>query len=355
MIVFFNYYVLRMSNYFISQLLVCMLMLLALLRILINNRKQEDSLIIFAPAAFFMSLVLVPAFGLTLTILLLIIESTLILIVNIPSLNRYSQKLYIDSFSPAYITFTAILSILFILLMVFIFLNRPVPEPHTTNVPAIPNINRTVFRMRGTHSTGLEESDTLFFLPDAVFYTVETTDENSSKPVVILLPDVYTTCFGNEATAIVLAKKQNTVVCGDFFCKDGRYTDKTLFNHYARSLFLRYLNYKADPTIGNSQNYWKSLKKSELKALLTFVQHHYAGRKLIVAADGLSAVAAKEYLAEKNNPAELVELDNSIPGYIPGFGNYAVIEPLLYTKRTVEKTIGWIQADQIANKVERLK
>ena len=121
MIVFFNYYVQRMSNYFISQLLVCMLMLLALLRILISNRKQEDSLVIFAPAAFFMSLIMVPAFGLTLSILLLIVESALIFIVNIPSLNRYSQKLYIDSFSPAYITFTSILSILFVLLTVFIF------------------------------------------------------------------------------------------------------------------------------------------------------------------------------------------------------------------------------------------
>ena len=355
MIVFFNYYVLRMSNYFISQLLVCMLMLLALLRILISNRKQEDSLIIFAPAAFFMSLVLVPAFGLTLPILLLILESAFILIVNIPSLNRYSQKLYIDSFSPAYITFSGILSILFILLTVFIFLNRPVPEPHTTNGPAIPNINKTVFRMCGTHSAGFEESDSLFFLPDAVFYSVETSDENNSKPVVILLPDVYTTFFGNEATATVLAKKQNTVVCGDFFCKDGKYTDKTLFNRYARSLFLQYLNYRSDSVISNSQNYWKNLKKSELKAMLTFVQQHYADKKLIVVADGLSAIAAKEYLAESKDPAALVVLDNSIPGYIPGFGNYAVIEPLLYTKRTVEKTNGWIQVQQIANKVERLK
>ncbi len=354
-IVFFNYYVQHMSNYFISQLLVCMLMLLALLRILISNRKQEDSLIIFAPAAFFMSLVLVPAFGLTLPILLLIAESTLILIVNIPSLNRYSQKLYIDSFSPAYITFTGVLSILFILLTVFIFLNRPVPEPHTVNNPAIPNINRTVYRMRGTHSAGFEEGDRLFFIPDAVFYTVEITDGNNSKPVVILLPDVYTTFSGNEATVSVLTKKQNTVVCGDFFCKDGNYTNKTLFNRHARSLFLQYLNYKADPVITNSQNYWKNLKKSELKALLSFVQQHYADRKLIVVADGLSGAAAKEYLDETKNPAALVELDNSIPGYIPGFGNYAVIEPLLYTKRTVEKTNGWIQAEQIALKVEQLK
>ena len=89
--------------------------------------------------------------------------------------------------------------------------------------------------------------------------------------------------------------------------------------------------------------------------MLTFVQQRYADRKLIVVADGLSAVAAKEYLAEANNQTALVELNNSIPGYIPGFGNYAVIEPLLYTKRTVEKTNGWIQAEQIANKVERLK
>ena len=355
MILFFNYYVQRMSNYFISQLLVCLLMLLALLRIVISNRKQEDSLIIFAPAAFFMSLVLIPAFGLTLSILLIIVESTLIFIVNIPSLNRYSQKLYIDSFSPAYITFTGILSILFILLAVFIFLNRPVPEPHTKNAPAIPNINRTVFKMRGSHSTGFEESDTLFFLPDAVFYTVETTDADNSKPVVILLPDVYTTFLGNEATVSVLAKKQNIVVCGDFFCKDGRYTDKTLFNRHARSFFLRYLNYKSDSAIADSQNYWKNLKKSELKAMFAFVQQHYADRKLIVVADGLSAAAAKEYLTDAKHPAALVELDNSIPGYIPGFGNYAVIEPLLYTKRTVEKTSGWQQAEQIANKVERLK
>ena len=63
MIFFFNYYVLSMSNYFISQLLVCLLMLPALLRILISNRKQKDTLIIFAPVAFFMSLMLVPAFA----------------------------------------------------------------------------------------------------------------------------------------------------------------------------------------------------------------------------------------------------------------------------------------------------
>ena len=355
MIVFFNYYVQRMSNYFISQLLVCIFMFLVLLRILLSNRKQEDSLIIFAPVAFFMSLVLVPAFGLTLAVLLIIIESSLIFIVNIPSLNRYSQKLYIDSFSPIYIVFTCIFSVMFILLVVFIIFNRPEPEPHTTNTPVILNIHKKVFRMEGTHSTGFGESDKMFFLPDAVFYAVEDTDEDSNKPVVVLLPDVYTTFSGNVATVTVLAKKQNIVVGGDFFCKDGKYTDKILFNRYARSLFLQYLSYKIDPVIGNSQSYWKNLKKSELKALLTFVQQYYADRKLIVVADGLSVLAAKEYLAESKNPAALVELDNSIPGYIPGFGNYAVIEPLLYTKRTVEKTSGWIQAEQIAVKVEQLK
>ena len=352
MIFFFNYYVRSMSNYFISQLLVCLLMLPALLRILISNRKQKDTLIIFAPVAFFMSLLLVPAFELTFSILLIIIESTLIFIVNIPSLNRYSKKLYIDSFSPVYIIFTGILSVTLILLAVFLFLNKPEPAPHSETIP---DIKRTVFRMEGTHSNGFSESDRAFVLPDAVFYTVESNSEAAGKPVVVFITDVYTVFRGNEATITTLAERQNIVVAGDFFCEDGKYTDSNIFKRDARSFYLRYLKHKESPVIKKSENYWKSLKKSELAALLSFAKQRYAGHKIFIIADGLSAKAATEYISSQAADIKLLALDESIAGYIPGYGNYAVLEPFFYGKKPSPKTSGWVQAQQIADKLERLK
>lgn len=352
MIFFFNYYVRSMSNYFISQLLVCLLMLPALLRILISNRKQKDTLIIFAPVAFFMSLMLVPAFELTFSILLLIIESTLIFIVNIPSLNRYSKKLYIDSFSPIYITFTSILSVAFILIVIFLFMNRPEPMPHSETIP---DIKKTVFRMEGTHSNGFSESDRAFFLPDAVFYTVENNNETTDKPVVVFLTDVYTVFRGNEATVTMLTERQNIVVAGDFFCKDGKYTDSSVFNRDARSFCLRYLKQKESPDIKKSETYWKSLKKSELAALLSFAKQRYTGHKIFIIADGLSAKAAEEYVSSQAADIKLLALDESITGYIPGYGNYAVLEPFFYDKKALKKTSGWIQAQQIAEMVEQFK
>ena len=68
----------------------------------------------------------------------------------------------------------------------------------------------------------------------------------------------------------------------------------------------------------------------------------------------------REYDKDAENEAEnldipVFELNENIPGYISGMGNFAVNQPAVYTFVAKAPSDGWIQSQQIALRAEKAK
>ena len=72
-------------------------------------------------------------------------------------------------------------------------------------------------------------------------------------------------------------------------------------------------------------------------------------------ADGNASLAAKDFLEAEKLEIPLFNIDENIPGYISGMGNYAVNQPFAYNLVSSAPSDGWIQAQQIALRAEKTK
>ena len=72
-------------------------------------------------------------------------------------------------------------------------------------------------------------------------------------------------------------------------------------------------------------------------------------------ADGNASLAAKDFLEAEKLEIPLFKIDENIPGYISGMGNYAVNQPFAYNLVSSAPSDGWIQAQQIALRAEKTK
>ena len=150
------------------------------------------------------------------------------------------------------------------------------------------------------------------------------------------------------------------MLCADFYAKDRPYIDSFLNSRISRSFVLQTQRFKAEaenlPVDKAQIEEWQKIKAEELSVLVDYArQEDFFDKIAVIAADGNACSAAEDYLKTANLNIPLFKIDDKIPGYINGMGNLSVNQPIAYKIVADAPSDGWIQSQQIALRIEKLK
>lgn len=208
------------SEAFIGEIFVLLLLIPVLTRPLFKKQKYAGSIVTVSPLCVLLSIVLIFIYGLSWSRIITGALSVLVLFTNMRALQRFGSKLYIDYYSLAFRIAAAVETVIILCtLVVFFFCRPPVPALYP---------ERTVYTGSFTH--GFTAGYELFRRIDLVTYRYGAYD--GAKPLVVFLPDTYTTSEDSEPRLRECAQRGMTVFTGDF------YNDGSLQGFY--SLLLKY-------------------------------------------------------------------------------------------------------------------
>lgn len=355
-----------MNVYFSGELLILLLLLPVVLRSFFPPGGKNDKTSILAFIAFLFSLCLIAAAGFSVAVICVAGTSLYVLIINIGAISRFLQHLQVDAYSPALII-ASIFALVFIAGSAFVITGgMTMSDIRYARMTAGAGNVREETRMTGNFTNGFKEKTSWDEQFSAVFYRFYAENDNEGvpfeqpvveRPVVIFIPDVYATAEENRATIQAIASRCNVVISGDFYVSDEPYIDSFFNNKIFRSFSLRKMKYLNPEQIPAFAFHWTQLKLKELESLFKYVHTHYPeARVFCVAADGNAAESAELYM--RRHPSERVPvfaITSEVPGYISGLGNVAIFQPVVYRYIANTVTDGYIQAQQIAARVEKLK
>ncbi len=301
---------------FTSQLLIILLLFLINIRVLILHHIKRDSWVMLVPLSLILSLLLILAWGINLLNMIIVLLAFLTLICNIRALFRYSEKLFIDIYSPLMKIASIILSIFAIIIFIYAITIRPVNIKTKKS-----GVTITTQRYEGNSRIGFTKQKA-FSKTNADVYEIAPEENKSTSHVAVLIPD----CCGDVNSYIPymyeLAKNGITVLSANLYTND-----ITWFEDYRNNKMFRKF-YLIDEYFNQPENYKKNHKVyvynkiAETKALVNIAKEKYGKDcTIFLIGDGISGEAVKQFT--ENNLDNVIDYYsiNQIPDYkSSGFG-----------------------------------
>lgn len=221
---------------FYGELLVFVLLLITNLRVFFVRHVRRDPLVSLAPFTLIVSILQIFSWGVDFFTALALILSFLVLLSNFHAIFRYSERLYVDHYSPLMKIWAAFTIFLSIASIIFIILFAPIQLDNTKN-----DVKETQVRYKGNFRTGFEECSAVSST-DAVFYMFEPLDKDGvytpSKGIILFIPDKRGDTFNYKPYLQLLAKDGYTVCSADFYADDGKWLHSFEDNKIFRRISL---------------------------------------------------------------------------------------------------------------------
>jgi len=352
----------------IGELLLIILLLITNGRIFFIKHPKHDSLVILAPICLTLSILQFFAWGFEVTTIGTFILAFFVFLSNFHAMFRYSEKLYIDHYSPL-MYFWSILTVLLcgLFLAGTIFF---IPLELRNNKIGVVQTKTTY---KGGFRAGFVQSDFAFnpeltihkfekapepsplFKEDNEAQTDETeiteeTIEPEIKKIVIFFPDKTADTFYYKTYLQLLAQSGITVYSGDFYAKDCRWmhsiTDSKLLRRTVMSLEKLFSPQKFSQQ-KEFYNYNISLECKEMINLVHAEEMNSQISQYYLVGDEMSSNALKDFYYSQKNSFEAKNPDARLGGYFlinnidayktPGFGCITQTDPLLATLLKVER------------------
>lgn len=221
---------------FYGELLVFVLLLITNLRVFFVRHVRRDPLVSLAPFTLIVSILQIFSWGVDFFTALALILSFLVLLSNFHAIFRYSERLYVDHYSPLMKIWAAFTIFLSVASIIFIILFAPIQLDNTKN-----DVKETQVRYKGNFRTGFEECSAVSST-DAVFYMFEPLDKDGvytpSKGIILFIPDKRGDTFNYKPYLQLLAKDGYTVCSADFYADDGKWLHSFEDNKIFRRISL---------------------------------------------------------------------------------------------------------------------
>lgn len=351
---------------FLGELFVLFLLLPVVFRTFIKKHNKVDTSVLFSLFAFIVTILLILADGLSLSVIVAAVPCFFIFFFNLRSLARCFQQLKTDAYTAGAVI-VSIFGILLIAGSAFLLIRfYPVSTFKHLNSRDCNAVEIIKENQTGSFSEGFSQITSIKQPVTAVFYkflpySVYTNQKDEdSLPVILFIPDVYTSINENRLTIESITRKENAVICADFHTKDGAYIDSFWNLRFLRSFILQTEKFKAEyenlPENPALLEKWQKIKTDEISVLIRYAkQTGIFNRIRLIVADGNASKAVEKFCKAENLNIPVFELNENIPGYISGMGNLAVNQPLVYNIVSKIPGDGWIQSQQIALRVEKAK
>lgn len=297
-------------------------------RVFWTRRTRIDALSLLGPFSVLTIILSAFAWGLRSANIAILALSLVCAVINYRSLVRFSQQLFVDSYSLKFFITSVILLIATIFLLFIEVSGRPVRlQTRRYNV----DVQREFFSAPlNNESFKLKKAVAVSDQRNLTLYTFYNSDPSVQQDAVLLfVPDVLAESLSYEPYFILLARRGWTVLTGDMYKRE-----------MANSKFFRRFSLIWDAfSLGGSDGIKKQMGlqsrgksfhdiyESSYKALAKIAADRYPGKKIFVASD--SSAFLPEAKLETIFPESRFLNLQSIPEYTtPGYGFAAQTNPI---------------------------
>ncbi|WP_041610463.1 hypothetical protein [Treponema brennaborense] len=200
-----------MTDTVVSELVILVLLLIVNFRVFIRKRSQRDAVVVLAPLALVLSVLLCFAWKPDLPILAVCVLSLFVCVINVHSLTRLVSRLFVEQYSPAaYVSSVAAVLLIAAAGGAIVFF-RPVP----LSADLFGAAERKLL-LTGSYRTGFSERKGLFESLDAEVSVFVPEDAPEPLPLVLFATDPRSTAARSMPFAAALASRGYEVVAADF-------------------------------------------------------------------------------------------------------------------------------------------
>lgn len=301
-----------MSSFVAASALLLGLLVPVVIRIFMKKRTHVDTAVVLVPVSILILILHICAFGVQLFTVLLALVVLLVFLTNFRALQRYINGLYVDFFRVPFVIFTVLcaLGILFLSFILYWFAPRNDMNMIITVRDRPPySVTRTVYT--GTAYQGLTVKENLLEKTAAVSSTYNPDKDDTSKPVIVLVPDVCVMASDYDPLMKVLAERGYICTVADIKTSDT--TLAKINGTWIRPFVMRVKRVLYADSFNSMQEEYNQKKTLETVAFVEAVKKQYPGRKILIAADEPSSFINQEKLEN----VKTVHLDLDGLGFLP--------------------------------------
>lgn len=319
---------------FYGELLIFILLFITNARVLFLKRAKRDPLVALAPLTFILSILFIFAWGLDFFTVLAVIIAFLVLLSNFHALFRYTERLYVDHYSPLMMIWSFLTMILSGAAIAGLIYFRPI-ETKSEKI----GVNETNICMNGSFRSGFETAP-FYSIPDVDVYQFNPEAETESPDKIILfIPDKRGDTYYYKPYLQQLAKQGYTVFSGDFFASDCKWMHSLEDTKFARRFFLTLHSLLNNQWFMLQREYYTYNISLEINAMDKFISEKYgSGCKYFLLSDVMGNTACDDFA--KAHPEKITGTFciDSIPEYkSAGYGFVAQVDPILAFILKVER------------------
>lgn len=342
---------------FYGELLIFILLFITNARVFFLKRAKRDPLVSLAPVSLLLSILFIISWGVDFFTLSALIIAILVVLSNFHALFRYSERLYVDHYSPLMIIWSFLTMALSAAAIIAVIFFHPI-ELDNQKI----GVSESKTRLYGTFKGDFLPAN-IFKKANANIYTFEkvsesvpeSDDENNSlaknKNIILFIPDKRADTYYYKPYLQQLALKGFTVISGDFYTSDCKWIHTFEDSIYTRRFSLMTRSLLKNQWFMMQREYYTYNISLELNALDNFISQTYGkDATYSIICDVMGDTACLDFISQNESKINgYLQLD-SIPEYTTaGYGFISETDPLLYSIITKQYKNRTSQVENILN------
>lgn len=310
---------------FYGELLIFILLFITNARILFMKKARRDPMVSIAPLAFILSILQIFAWGIDYFTAAALVIAFLVLLSNFHAMFRYSEHLYVDHYSilmKIWAFFTMVLAGIAIAGSIYFF-----PVELDCNKIGVTE-SRT--RLYGSFRTGFEKAKSRNKASAIITEFTLIPEIAKRTDVILFVPDKRADTYHYTPYLQFLTKEGFTILSGDFYTSDGRWTHTIEDSKLSRRLSLTLRSIYDNQTFSSQREYYTYNISLELNAMYDFITKKYGKNcNIFVISDVMGNTACQDFIAShQDRITGFISLD-SYPEYkTPGYGFITQTDPI---------------------------
>lgn len=342
---------------FSGEFIILLLLLTVCIRIFFTKNAHIDSIVLNAVLAPLFAVLQICAWGARFSEIFVLALALLVMILNYRALNRFGGKLFVDSYSIAFIVSSIIMTVILIASFILLFTTRPVRFNSSKY-----NVKCTTEKLAGNFEKGFGSMEKMKMPLESKLYHFESVKENSDKNniVIIFVPDNRGETLSYEPYLLFLAREGYDVFSADFFTHSMPQMSISKDIPILRRGLMLIDSLSNKNSVENRKAFYKEYYETSYEALIDLAKEKMGnGKKYFLIGDGMSSYAMQSV---KNDDVEIIgklSLEQIKEYKTSGYGFIAQTDPFLSTfwfnqKRDSSGIVPKYAALQTAKKIAAL-
>lgn len=313
---------------FYGELLIFVLLFITNIRVFFTKRARRDPLAVVAPVAFILSILQILARGIEVLTALGFLIGFLTLLSNFHALFRYSERLYIDRYSPL-MKFWAVLTTILSVSAIFLTISLAPVELQNSEL----KISETETRYAGSFRAGFQKAG-IFSRSSAQLYRFapnNLTDQDAELPLILFFPDKRGDTQNYLPYLQLLAQKGCVVLSADFFSNDLKWLHSFEDHKLLRQSALVFHSLKNPKKFMSQREFYSYNISQECNATLKFVNELFSqDAKFYMVSDVMGNIAISDFAKMNGSRVLDVFYLDSVEEYkTAGYGCVEQTSPLV--------------------------